>query len=1075
MRYYILLLITLFFPVCIWGQFNPSNPEEPSKDRPYADFNYEVYKSGVVFTNESSRASRYEWNFGDGTTSTEKNPEHVYAQPGTYTVTLKATNGIGDHTRQYYINIDANYTIFGNFTLDPSKTGIRNFQSLDAMFQDLLDLPISGDITITAAQGLELRLTQLNILDIIDPLTEKLVQSTYKIRLNKKDGSSTYLYLWDEFNKDNYEKLEKLAEHLDCSLYICLGEYRFYMSARSYLFRAQTICYGRSSDQIWFDNYSNIFTYEWKLTETPNGLSGYEESGTNKIPPMSVTNTTDKYQPLKYKVLFKYNGETYASDIVTFWVYPQTPYLNLSEPANDGLIATPDDVNLSWEPIPGNISSYTVYMRKNGESEFQSKAWTNNNECHINNDYNNYFEYDQSYEWYVETYNRCNGSQIRSETRTFTIGSAADLEITDIKAEPQTAISGKDFKITATIANTGTKDIESESWTDVIRSTNNSLSSQSRNHSGKSLAVGESYEISFTLTAPYNEELESLKFELETGRETSLRELSKNNNRKEIEIPLALLSIPEDEYQVLCALYNQADGANWNLDRRWDITTNAVDKNGWEGVTLDDDGHIIKIDLSQRGLAGTIPPGLFSLPYLQELDLSNNTLTGKLEEAIPEGSNATKLSIVNLGKNQFSGTIPASINQLPLLTRLDLYSNQLEAVEEMLSPNIDLYITSQKLTTQEIKLLSRFTLDIPSICLYNHEDRKLEEYPEFSLSVPGSSTTMHLDYNTDDNAYRIRWDNYNHYINLNTEQDLTLTQTSGSARDSKATVRLVFPQGDANMDAAVDVKDVGHTRNFITNDNNSGGESGYIDFNYYAANTYQDEQAETTINVQDLVATVNIILDASQTMSASALRSSESSVPAAFLSVEDGKLVIDNPVEPVMDLDIILKNVTSKQLELLLPTDNYLYMIRDIEGGVRFILVWMNGPGIPLGKTSIMKVNGSGASVAHALLTNKAADEVPSDFEGKALPPTGNESLNTEGISEGILYIDKEVKAISTSIYDMRGHIISSTRIKEVTPGHYEIRQWLPQQLTAGVYLIYVELHTSNEIKHQTIKVSLTK
>ena len=59
-----------------------------------------------------------------------------------------------------------------------------------------------------------------------------------------------------------------------------------------------------------------------------------------------------------------------------------------------------------------------------------------------------------------------------------------------------------------------------------------------------------------------------------------------------------------------------------------------------------------------------------------------------------------------------------------------------------------------------------------------------------------------------------------------------------------------------------------------------------------------------------------------------------------------------------MDLDITLKGVTSKQIELLLPANNYLYRTRDVEGGVRFVLVCMNGSGIPLGKTDIMKVKG---------------------------------------------------------------------------------------------------------------------
>ncbi|ACL17263.1 Carbohydrate binding family 6 [Methanosphaerula palustris E1-9c] len=47
----------------------------------------------VQFTDQSSDASGYQWQFGDGTTSADKNPVHTYSHPGTYSVTLTITSG----------------------------------------------------------------------------------------------------------------------------------------------------------------------------------------------------------------------------------------------------------------------------------------------------------------------------------------------------------------------------------------------------------------------------------------------------------------------------------------------------------------------------------------------------------------------------------------------------------------------------------------------------------------------------------------------------------------------------------------------------------------------------------------------------------------------------------------------------------------------------------------------------------------------------------------------------------------------------------------------------------------------
>jgi gliding motility-associated-like protein len=48
--------------------------------------------SPVQFQNTSQLATNYFWNFGDGNTSTQANPIHIYNQPGVYNVTLIANN-----------------------------------------------------------------------------------------------------------------------------------------------------------------------------------------------------------------------------------------------------------------------------------------------------------------------------------------------------------------------------------------------------------------------------------------------------------------------------------------------------------------------------------------------------------------------------------------------------------------------------------------------------------------------------------------------------------------------------------------------------------------------------------------------------------------------------------------------------------------------------------------------------------------------------------------------------------------------------------------------------------------------
>jgi PKD repeat protein len=62
---------------------------------PTAGFSYQANNNfkipcNVIFTNLSTNAFSYDWDFGDNHSSTAKDPSHTYLKAGNFTVILKA-------------------------------------------------------------------------------------------------------------------------------------------------------------------------------------------------------------------------------------------------------------------------------------------------------------------------------------------------------------------------------------------------------------------------------------------------------------------------------------------------------------------------------------------------------------------------------------------------------------------------------------------------------------------------------------------------------------------------------------------------------------------------------------------------------------------------------------------------------------------------------------------------------------------------------------------------------------------------------------------------------------------------
>ncbi len=147
---------------------------------PIANFSANSVNAGVncaiQFNNTSTGyGSQFNWDFGDGSTSTVENPSHAYTSPGTYNVSLTITNSIGNDTevKNGYITVTAsggpsspNCTPSGGasaagFGITSLQFGSSNLSSADAQtsgYEDLSCLPIQ----LTQGQSYTINLSGSN-------------------------------------------------------------------------------------------------------------------------------------------------------------------------------------------------------------------------------------------------------------------------------------------------------------------------------------------------------------------------------------------------------------------------------------------------------------------------------------------------------------------------------------------------------------------------------------------------------------------------------------------------------------------------------------------------------------------------------------------------------------------------------------------------------------------------------------------------------------------------------------------------------------------------------------------------
>ncbi len=128
--------------------------------------------------------------------------------------------------------------------------------------------------------------------------------------------------------------------------------------------------------------------------------------------------------------------------------------------------------------------------------------------------------------------------------------------------------------------------------------------------------------------------------------------------------------IPTAECEALRDLYDFTNGSNWTNKSNWLQTDTPC---SWFGVTCAN-GRLLRLDLPNNQLDGTLPSTVDAFANMQYFDLSRNHISGAIP---PQLGNLPKLLYLHLAYNQFVGGIPANLGNLHAVVYFYLHSNQL--------------------------------------------------------------------------------------------------------------------------------------------------------------------------------------------------------------------------------------------------------------------------------------------------------------------------------------------------------------------------------------------------------------
>ena len=486
--------------------------------------------------------------------------------------------------------------------------------------------------------------------------------------------------------------------------------------------------------------------------------------------------------------------------------------------------------------------------------------------------------------------------------------------------------------------------------------------------------------------------------------------------------------VEPNDMMALKNVYNRLNGENWT-QKKWSFRSNGRDASEFPGVEFNTQGRVTSINLYNNNLNGILTDEWhLEMPYLTYLNLSYNDIEGDLSPFLRYTTGLKSLYMTNNCLTEISDTLPSSLTTIDLKYQFKTgYSNS--ELKEMFL---------EKQQPRRFYISNKQQLNIPSLFTYNHKYMDHSATPTVYLL---DRTSSHNSFAYYTNQYGFAWKSSEEYTDVQDARYLVeLSGGTGISSNSVVPMYVRYVVGDANMSGATDVLDVQHTLNHIL--------GSVWNFNYSAANTYTDK----TINVQDIVCTVNIILAQEQSTVASSRGEQEVNTPEAWLYTRDGQLVLATSKE-VGAIDVELSGVSTSQVSLLLNHSHFQMIGRNTEYGARFVIFSPTGQAIPAGELNALLRLSSHAEIVTAQIADITADEVNVVL--------GSEPTSIGQVRDGMmaarfqgnqLFINttSEMNNVELRLTSTSGAVLFSTELSHVVRGETTLNV----NVVPGVYVL---------------------